>query len=66
MEKIIIKKLRKIKQQLLIIYKNELWYLDTKAETIADTELLNKLLTISKINDEIDNIIYQIIDNKNS
>lgn len=66
MEKIIIKKLIKIKQQLLIIYKNELWYLDTKAETMADTELLNKLLTISRINDEIDNIIYQIIDNKNS
>lgn len=66
MEKIIIKKLRKIKRELLKIYKNEIWYLDIKEERIADTELLNKLLIISKINEEIESIIYQIIESKNS
>lgn len=66
MEKIIIKRLRKIKRELLKIYKNEIWYLDTKGDMIADTELLNKLLIISKINEEIESIIYQIIESKNS
>lgn len=66
MEKIIIKRLRKIKRELLKIYKNEIWYLDTKADMISDTELLNKLLIISKINEEIESIIYQIIESKNS
>ncbi len=66
MEKIIIKRLRKIKRELLKIYKNEIWYLDTKGDMIADTELLNKLLIISEINEEIESIIYQIIDSKNS
>ncbi len=66
MEKIIIKRLRKIKSELLKIYKNEIWYLDTKADAIADTELLNKLLIISKINEEIESIIYQIIESINS
>ena len=66
MEKIIIKRLRKIKRNFLKIYKNEIWYLDTKADMIADAELLNKLLIISKINEEIESIIYQIIESKNS
>lgn len=66
MEKIIIKRLRKIKSELLKIYKNEIWYLDTKADVIADTELLNELLIISKINEEIESIIYQIIESINS
>ena len=61
----IIKRLRKIKKNLLKIYKNEVWYIDTKGEIIADTEQLNKLLIISKIDEEIDNIIYQIIDKEN-
>lgn len=66
MEKIIIKRLRKIKSELLKIYKNEIWYLDTKADVIADTEFLNKLLIISKINEEIESIIYQLIESINS
>ena len=33
---------------------------------VADTELLNKLLIISKINEEIESIIYQIIESRNS
>lgn len=33
---------------------------------IADAELLNKLLIISKINEEIDSIIYQMSESKNS
>ena len=66
MEKIIIKRLRKIKRKLLKIYKNEIWYLDTNGDMIADVELLKKLLIISKIDEEIESIIYQIIDSKNS
>ena len=61
----IIKRLRKIKKNILKIYKSEVWYIDTNGETIADTEQLNRLLIISKIDEEIDNIIYQIIEKGN-
>lgn len=36
MEKIIIKKLRKIKRELLKIYKNEIWYLDISSVRLYD------------------------------
>lgn len=63
MEEKIIKKLRRNKKRLRRIYKYVTSYLDVEN---PDSETLYILSLISKVDEELTDIIYLILDNKNS
>ena len=65
MEEKIINKLRISKRRLNKIYKYVIQYVDLE-NNIEDSETLSILTAIAKIDEELTNIIYLIIDNKNS
>ena len=65
MEDRIIRKLRVSKRKLYKLYNVVKREIDMDAEMI-DSDSLYKLEIISKVNDELTEIIYLIIDNKNS
>ena len=65
MEKIIIKRLRKNKNELLKLYNLMKKNIDMEAEMV-DSDLLQMLSIVSKINEELTDIIYILLDNKNS
>ena len=65
MEDKIILKLRKNKRRLLSLYKMIKKYIDIDAEMI-DSDSLQILSIISKIDEELTDIIYIILNNKNS
>lgn len=64
MENKIILKLRKNKRRLLSLYKMIKKYIDIDAEMI-DSDSLQILSIISKIDEELTDIIYIILNNKN-
>ena len=65
MEEKIINKLRVIKKRLPKVYKYIIQYVDLK-DNIVDSETLSILTSLSKIDEEITDIIYLIIDSKKS
>ena len=65
MEEKIINKLRKDKKLLRKLFKIIKNYIDTKSDMI-DSETLLQLELISKIDEDLTNIIYDILDIKNS
>lgn len=60
------RKIRKCKNELRKIYKEELKEIDFEGYSISPYEDLNKVAIISKIDEELTDIIYDILDNKNS
>ena len=65
MEEKIINKLRVIKKRLPKVYKYIIQYVDLK-DNIVDSETLSILTSLSKIDEEITDIMYLIIDSKKS
>ena len=65
MEEKIISKLRISKRRLRKIHKYVMQFVDLE-NNIEDSETLSILTTIAKIDEELTNVIYLIIDNKNS
>lgn len=65
MEKIIINKLRRSKRNLQRLYNSVKKYIDIDSEMINSDDLL-MLQLISKTSEELMDIIYMILDNKNS
>ena len=65
MEEKIIQKIRESKREIKKLYKLVKKDIDTELEMI-DSDDLQKLSIISKINEELTDIIYMILDNKNS
>ena len=65
MEEIIINKLRESKRNLQTLYNSVKKYIDVDSEMINSDELL-MLQLISKTSEELTDIIYMILDNKNS
>ena len=65
MEEIVIKRLRKNKSELLKLYKLIKKNIDTETE-MADSDSLQMLSLVSKIDEELTDIIYILLDNKNS
>ena len=66
MEDQIIKKIRINKNRLLKIYKKLSFYTDFSGSEMAGYDTLFMLYLLSKIDSELTDIIYMIIDNKNS
>lgn len=67
MEEIIINKIKRIKNRLNKLYKNIMkTEVDIESLKMIDSDTLLKLETISKIDEELTDIIYIILDNKNS
>lgn len=66
MEEKIINKLRKDKRKLESIYKYVKQYTDVEALTLVDSETLNILTIISQINEDLSDVIYLLLENKNS
>ena len=66
MEEKIINKIRINKKRINKIYQYVLQYVDIKSLTPADSETLSILTMIAKIDEELTDIIYIIIDNKKS
>lgn len=65
MEEIIIKRLRKNKSELLKLYKLIKKNMDMETEMV-DSDSLQMLSLVSKIDEELTDIIYILLDNKNS
>ena len=65
MEEKIINKLRNSKRNLQKLYNSVKKYIDVDSEMINSDDLL-MLQLISKTSEELTNIIYMILDNKNS
>ena len=65
MEEIVIKRLRKNKSELLKLYKLIKKNIDMETE-MADSDSLQMLSLVSKIDEELTDIIYILLDNKNS
>ena len=65
MEEIVIKRLRKNKNELLKLYNLIKKNIDMEAEMV-DSDSLQMLSLVSKINEELTDIIYILLDNKNS
>ena len=65
MEEIIINKLRESKRNLQTLYNSVKKYIDVDSEMINSDELL-MLQLISKTSEELSDVIYMILDNKNS
>ena len=60
------RKIRKCKNELRKLYKEELKEIDFDGDSISPYADLNKVSIISKIDEELTDIIYDILDNKNS
>lgn len=65
MEEQIIKRIRSNKKRLFKLYKIIKSNIDMESE-MADSESLLMLEIVAKINEELTDIIYMILDNKNS
>ena len=65
MEEIVIKRLRKNKSELLKLYKLIKKNIDMETEMV-DSDSLQMLSLVSKIDEELTDIIYILLDNKNS
>ena len=65
MEEIVIKRLRKNKSELLKLYKLIKKNIDIETEMV-DSNSLQMLSLVSKIDEELTDIIYILLDNKNS
>ena len=65
MEEIVIKRLRKNKNELLKLYNLIKKNIDMEAEMV-DSDSLQMLSLVSKINEELTDIIFILLDNKNS
>ena len=65
MEERIINKLRESKRNLQTLYNSVKKYIDVDSEMINSDELL-MLQLISKTSEELSDVIYMILDNKNS
>ena len=67
MEEIIINKIKRIKNRLNKLYKNIMkTEVDIESLNMIDSDTLLRLEIISKIDEELTDIIYSILDNKNS
>ena len=65
MEEIVIKRLKKNKSELLKLYKLIKKNIDMETEMV-DSDSLKMLSLVSKIDEELTDIIYILLDNKNS
>ena len=65
MEEIVIKRLKKNKSELLKLYKLIKKNIDMETEMV-DSDSLQMLSLVSKIDEELTDIIYILLDNKNS
>ena len=65
MEEIVIKRLRKNKSELLKLYKLIKKNIDMETEMV-DSDSLQMLSLVSKSDEELTDIIYILLDNKNS
>lgn len=66
MEERIINKLRRTKKLVRKIYKNIRRETDFNGESLVDSATLEILTNLSKIDENLTDIIYELLDNKNS
>ena len=66
MEEKTINKLREDKKLLKEIYEYVKGYIDIESEALSDSYTLKTLSKISKIDEDITDIIYELLDNKKS